>query len=83
MYPISDSKLVSPVHYVTNKDGITVVPNIAGELISSRTVNRWRVCIDYRWLNDATRKDHFPFSFIDQMLERMVGHEYFRFMKGM
>ena len=37
----------------------------------------WGVCIDYRKLNAETRKDHFPLSFIDQMLERLAGHEYY------
>ncbi|XP_073318147.1 uncharacterized protein [Primulina huaijiensis] len=45
-------------------------------------VTGWRVCIDYRKLNDATRKDHFPLPFIDQMLERLAGHEFYCFLDG-
>ena len=40
------------------------------------------MCIDYRRLNDATRKDHFPLPFIDQMLERLAGHAYYCFLDG-
>nr|GEV81191.1 reverse transcriptase domain-containing protein [Tanacetum cinerariifolium] len=40
------------------------------------------VCIDYRKLNEATRKDHFPLPFMDQMLERLVGNEYYCFLDG-
>ena len=65
IYPISDSSWVSPTQVVPKKGGMTVVPNEKNELIPMRTVAGWRVCIDYRRLNDATRKDHFPFPFID------------------
>ncbi|MCH97999.1 reverse transcriptase, partial [Trifolium medium] len=60
IYLISDSAWVSPVHVVPKKGGMIVVRNDKNELILSRTVTRWRLCIDYRWLNSATRKDHFP-----------------------
>ncbi|GJR60111.1 reverse transcriptase domain-containing protein [Tanacetum coccineum] len=63
IYPISDSPWVSPVHCVPKKGGFTVVENDENELIPTRLVTGWRVCIDYRKLNDATRKDHFPLSF--------------------
>jgi hypothetical protein len=46
------------------------------ELISQRTVTGWRMCIDYRKLNKATRKDHFPLPFIDEMLERLANHSF-------
>ncbi|GKC70482.1 hypothetical protein Tco_1116365, partial [Tanacetum coccineum] len=73
---------VSPVHYVPKKGGITVVKNEENELIPTRLVTGWRVCIDYRKLNDATRKDHFPLPFMDQMLERLAGNEYYCFLDG-
>ena len=82
IYPISDSPWVSPVQVVPKKGGMTVVKNDKGEMGPQRTVTRWRVCIDYRKLNDATRKDHFPLPFIDQMLERLSGHEYYCFLDG-
>ncbi|GJW63160.1 reverse transcriptase domain-containing protein [Tanacetum coccineum] len=82
IYPISDSPWVSPVHYVPKKGGITVVANEENELIPTRLVTGWRVCIDYRKLNEANRKDHFPFPFMDQMLERLAGNEFYCFLDG-
>ncbi|GJW84492.1 reverse transcriptase domain-containing protein [Tanacetum coccineum] len=82
IYPISDSPWVSPVHCVPKKGGITVIENDDNELIPTRLVTGWRVCIDYRKLNDATRKDHFPLPFMDQMLERLAGNEYYCFLDG-
>ncbi|GJY43934.1 reverse transcriptase domain-containing protein [Tanacetum coccineum] len=82
IYPISDSPWVSPVHCVPKKGGITVVKNEENELIPTRLVTGWRVCIDYRKLNDATRKDHFSLPFMDQMLERLAGNEYYCFLDG-
>nr|GEX20852.1 DNA-directed DNA polymerase [Tanacetum cinerariifolium] len=82
IYPISDSPWVSPIQCVPKKGGITVVENENNELIPTRLVTRWRVCIDYRKLEDATRTDHFPLSFMDQMLERLVGNEFYCFLDG-
>nr|GEU78038.1 reverse transcriptase domain-containing protein [Tanacetum cinerariifolium] len=82
IYPISDSPWVSPVHCVPKKGGFTVVENEENELILTRLVIGWRVCIDYRKLNEATRKDHFPLPFMDQMLERLAGNQYYCFLDG-
>ncbi|GJV78396.1 reverse transcriptase domain-containing protein [Tanacetum coccineum] len=73
---------VSPIQVIPKKGGITVVKNEKDELIRQRTVTGWHACIDYHKLNNATRKDHFPLLFIDQMLERLVGHEYYCFLDG-
>nr|GEY39229.1 reverse transcriptase domain-containing protein [Tanacetum cinerariifolium] len=82
IYLISDSPWVSPVHCVPKKGGFTVVENEENELIPTRLVSRWQVCTDYRKLNEATRKDHFPLPFMDQMLERLAGNEYYCFLDG-
>ncbi|XP_059650629.1 uncharacterized protein LOC132296441, partial [Cornus florida] len=82
IYPISDSKWVSPTQVVPKKSGLTVVENSAGELVPQRTTTGWRVCIDYRKLNSSTRKDHFPLPFIDQILERLAGQSFYCFLDG-
>ncbi|XP_048605413.1 uncharacterized protein LOC125582967 [Brassica napus] len=64
------------------RGGITVITNEKDELIPTRTVTGHRMCIDYRKLNSATRKDHFPLPFIDQMLERLANHPYYCFLDG-
>lgn len=82
IYPIADSKWVSPIHVVPKKSGITVVRNEKDELIPQRLQTRWRVCIDYGKLNASTKKNHFPLPFIDQMLERLTGHSHYCFLVG-
>nr|GEU60299.1 DNA-directed DNA polymerase [Tanacetum cinerariifolium] len=82
IYIISDSPWVSLINCVPKKGGITVVENENNELIPIRLVTGWRVCIDYRKLNDATRKDHFPLPFMDKMLERLAGNEFYCFLDG-
>nr|GEX50522.1 reverse transcriptase domain-containing protein [Tanacetum cinerariifolium] len=82
IYLISDGPWVSPVHCVPKKGGFTVTENEENELILTRLVTGWRMCIDYRKLNEGTRKDHFPLPFMDQMLERLAGNEYYYFLDG-
>ena len=82
IYSISNSKWVSPTQVVPKKSGITIVKNENNELIPTRTVTGWHMCIDYRKLNSVTRKDHFPLPFMDQILERVAGHEFYCFLDG-
>ena len=74
IYPISDSTWVCPTQVVPKKSGVTIVQNEKGEEMPTRLTTGWRVCIDYRRLNEVTRKDHFPLPFMDQLLERVSGH---------
>ncbi|XP_060181201.1 uncharacterized protein LOC132610807 [Lycium barbarum] len=80
VYPVADCKWVSPVQCVPKKGGITVVPNAKNELILTRTITGWRVCMDYRKLNSVTCKDHLPMPFIDQILDRLAGRSHYCFL---
>src|SRR3954470_6226943 len=71
IYPIADSKWVSTVHFV---------PNDNNELITQRIVIGYRMCIDFRKLNKATRKDHYPLPIIDQMLQRLSKNTHFCYL---
>ena len=62
------------------KSGITVVKNEKNELIRTRVTTGWCMCIDYRKLNAVTREDHFPLPFLDQVLKRVKGLEYYCFL---
>ena len=67
---------------VPKKSGMTTLQNERGEDVPTRLATGWRVCIDYRRLNEVTRKDHFPLPFIDQLLERISGHPFYCFLDG-
>ena len=82
IYPIAYSKGVSLTQVVPNKSGVTMVANEHNELIPTRVTTGWRVCIDYRKLNAGNRKDHFPLPFVDQMLKRVAGYEFYYFLDG-
>ena len=80
IYPILDSLWVSLVLVVPKKGGTIVIWTENNALLPSRTVTGWRIFIDYGKLNKATRKDHFLLPFLDQMLDRLAGHEYYCFL---
>jgi hypothetical protein len=61
---------------------MTIIHNEKNELIHQRTITNWQMCIDYQKLNKATRKDHFPLPFIDEMLERLANHSFFCYLDG-
>ena len=67
---------------VPKKGGFTVIRNEKNEFIATRTVTGWRVCIDYRKLNTATRNVHYPLPFIHQMLDRLARQPHNCFLDG-
>ena len=71
IYPMPHSEWVSPVQVVPKKGGMTVDRNEKNELIPQWTVTGWRMYIDYRKLNKATK-----------MLEHLTNHSFFCFLDG-
>jgi hypothetical protein len=82
IYHVPHSEWVSLVQVVPKKRGMTVVKNERNELIPQRTITGWRMCINYQKLNKATKKDHFPLPFIDEMIEWLAKHSFFCFLDG-
>ena len=74
---------MSPVHVVPKKGGLTIVRNEYNDLIPTRTIMGWRMCINYRKINKATRNDHFLLPFIDQVLERLANYSFFCYLDGL
>ncbi|RDX90683.1 hypothetical protein CR513_27424, partial [Mucuna pruriens] len=67
---------------ISKKSGLTLIKNRHDKLVPTRIQNNWRVCINYRKLNQATRKDHFPLPFNDQVLERLAEKSHYCFLNG-
>ena len=64
-----------------------IYPISDGEWVSPLVIvpkknGKWRVCVDYRALNKATQKDHFPLPFIDQVLDNLACKRFFSFLDG-
>ena len=68
------------MHVVAKKSEVPVTINEKGEEIQTCLPTKWRLYIDYQKLNSATKKDHFPLQFIDQILDRLAGSSYFYFL---
>ncbi|GKB41823.1 reverse transcriptase domain-containing protein [Tanacetum coccineum] len=77
---VQSQRRVNPkIHEVIKKE---VIKLLDAGMIYPISDSPWRVCIDYRKLNEATRKDHFPLPFMDQMLERLADNEFYCFLDG-
>ena len=48
---------------------------VSPTVVAPKKDGRWRVCVDFKPLNAATRKDPYPLPFIDQILDFVAGHE--------
>lgn len=59
-----------------------MVKNDKEDSSATLTMMGWRISIDYRNFNKATRKDHFPLPFVNHMLKRLAKHLHFCYLNG-
>ena len=71
---------MSPTQIISKKSRLIVFCIDHRDLVPTWFFIGWHVYIDYRKLNASSRKDHFSLSFIDQILERLAGQQYFWFL---
>ena len=55
---------------------------ISRVVIVPKKGNKWRVCIDYKLLNAATKRHHYPLPFQDEILDKVAGNERFSVCDG-
>ena len=51
-------------------------------VVTPKKDGRWRVCVDFKPLNAATKKDPYPLPFIDQILDSVAGYERYSVCDG-
>ena len=51
-------------------------------VVTPKKNRKWRVCVDYKPLNAATKRDHFPLPFQDEILNEVAGHERYTVCDG-
>ncbi|MCO5567926.1 hypothetical protein L7F22_021622 [Adiantum nelumboides] len=51
-------------------------------VVTPKKNGKWRVCVDYKPLNVATKRDHFPLPFQDEILNEVAGHERYTVCDG-
>ena len=51
-------------------------------VVPKKIIGKWCICVDFREINKATLKYYFPLPFIDQVLDTLVGKQYFSFLDG-
>ncbi|MCO5566703.1 hypothetical protein L7F22_020381 [Adiantum nelumboides] len=64
------------IYPVTNSEWVSPV------VVTSKKNGKWRVCVDYKPLNAATKRDHFPLPFQDEILNEVAGHERYTVCDG-
>ena len=82
IYSILDCKWASPIHCIPKKGGVSLVTNENNDLVPTRAVIGYGMCVDFRKLNKWTKKDHYSLPFINEILQRLANNSYFCYLEG-
>ncbi|MCO5598370.1 hypothetical protein L7F22_052465 [Adiantum nelumboides] len=75
---IQQDALLSEVRKLLNAGFIYPVEDsewVSPVVVTPKKNGKWRVCVDYKPLNAATKRDHFPLPFQDEILNEVAGYE--------
>jgi len=56
--------------------------NLLSPIVIILKKNKFKICMDFRWFNATTKKNPYPLLFIEEVLDKMVGHEVYSFLDG-
>ncbi|MCO5599000.1 hypothetical protein L7F22_053099 [Adiantum nelumboides] len=75
---VKEEALLKEVRKLLSAGFIYPVDNfewVSPVVVTPKKNGKWRVCVDYRPLNEATKRDHFPLPFQDEILNEVARHE--------
>ncbi|MCO5599661.1 hypothetical protein L7F22_053766 [Adiantum nelumboides] len=82
---IQQDALLSEVRKLLNAGFIYPVEDsewVSPVVVTPKKNGKWRVCVDYKPLNAATKRDHFPLPFQDEILNEVAGYERYTVCDG-
>ncbi|MCO5569095.1 hypothetical protein L7F22_022802 [Adiantum nelumboides] len=82
---VKEEALLKEVRKLLSAGFIYPVDNsewVSPMVVTPKKNGKWRVCVDYRPLNKATKRDHFPLPFQDEILNEVAGHEKYTVCDG-
>ncbi|MCO5611018.1 hypothetical protein L7F22_065267 [Adiantum nelumboides] len=82
---VQQEALLFEVNKLLNAGFIYPITNfewVSPAVVTPKKNGKWRVCVDYKPLNAATKRDHFPLPFQDEILNEVAGHERYTICDG-
>ena len=82
---IQQEALLAEVKRLSNAGFIYPVEDsewVSPVVVTPKKNGKWQVCVDYKPLNAATKRDHFPLPFQDEILNEVAGYERYTVCDG-
>ncbi|MCO5604271.1 hypothetical protein L7F22_058436 [Adiantum nelumboides] len=79
---IQQDALLAEIRKLLNAGFIYPVEWVSPVVVTPKKNGKWRVCVDYKPLNAATKRDHFSLPFQDEILNEVAGYERYTMCDG-